>query len=395
MKRIQTMTWLLLGSALIAPAALAAPDYPLFADVNDDCVVDTADMDQINRLIGTKIKFDKGDLNGNGIIDVDDYFMVNVSVGSTCGNRLIGDVDGSGVVDSSDLSEMLSAYGTTDDAGDINQDGDVDDLDLDLLQANWGATLGRRLLGDVNGDNIVDSKDISVILAEWGTGASAADMNGDNEVGRFELEIVRARYGKTAGQQLFGDVTGNGLVDHIDGLLVRANIGTYQSQFDVDGDGKVTTTDHAYTLASAGLIASDNLSGDINGDWIVDAVDLDIVQAAWGSDFLQADVNGDGRINGTDQSVVLSAWDDTNGRNRTGDIDGDGLINDTDMALVRAAWGFDFAPADINNDGSVDGADLALVLANIGPTCGTPSKGKSSSLTSKPKVTKKGGSFKR
>ena len=396
MKAYWTSACVVLGAMLSTSAtANSGPDYPIFGDINDDCVVDMADMKRIDRLIGTKIKFDKGDLNNNGGIDVGDYFFVNVSYGSTCGKRLVGDVDGSGLVDSTDLGIVLGDVGTSETVSDINGDGKVTDADLDLLEANWGATLGRRLLGDVNGDNVVSIQDLSEVLSEWGKGASPADMNGDNVVNAFELDVVRSRMGATAGQQVFGDVNGNFIVDHIDGLLVRGAIGTNLAQFDLDGDGKVTQTDYDFALASKGQSASDELTGDVNGDWVVDDRDVDTVQAAWGTDYAQTDIDGDGTTDIVDLNILLGEFSNTHGRDRTGDIDGNGLINDDDLAILEAAWGTGFEPADLNDDGTVDAKDLGIFLAAPLIRCGTPDKGKIAKTASsaKAKSKKKKGSF--
>jgi len=49
-----------------------------------------------------------------------------------------GDVNCDGVVDASDLSALLSAWGTADAAADLNDDGVVDAGDLAVLLSNWG-----------------------------------------------------------------------------------------------------------------------------------------------------------------------------------------------------------------------------------------------------------------
>lgn len=384
MRAYWKFTWVVLGT-ILTPAALAGePDYPLFGDVNDDCVVDINDMNHINKLIGTRIKFDKGDLNDNGRIDVEDYFLVNVSVGSTCGKRLVGDVDGSGIVTARDLNQILADFGTKNSASDINGDWTVDSADIDLVQANWGRTLGRRLLGDVNGDNVVDARDLSEVLAEWGKGASAADMDGDNVVGDLELGIVKARFGMTAGRQVFGDVDGNLLVNHIDALLVRGAQGTYLSQFDIDDDGKVTQNDYDLVVMSEGNIASDSLPGDVNGDWVVDDRDMDSVQAVWGTEYEQADIDGNGTVGARDLNVTLASYGNTFGIQRTGDIDGNGVPNETDLNILRAAWGSSFEPADLNSDGIVNGKDLSIFLSAPRPHCGTPDRGGKPTKGTKP-----------
>jgi hypothetical protein len=46
------------------------------------------------------------------------------------------------------------------------------------------------------------------------------------------------------------------------------------------------------------------------------------------------------------------------------DIDGDGVVNAADLGVLLAAWGSSLDIADINDDGIVDGNDLGLVLSS-------------------------------
>ena len=244
-------------------------------------MVDSNDMKAVNKTLTGEAVSPESDINEDGTMSVEDYFLVNVSVGATCGRRLLGDVDGNGMVNNIDFSLVLGHYSDSNAAFDINGDRVVNDIDLDIVEANWGATLGRRLLGDVNGDNVVDSMDLTEISAAWGSGASAADMNGDGAVDAFELDVVRARFGVTAGTQLLGDVDGNLKVDHIDALLTRGARGTTFAQYDLNGDGRVTAADEDIVWAQRGRIYSDVLKGDINGDWVVDDRDIDLLEAFW------------------------------------------------------------------------------------------------------------------
>lgn len=51
-----------------------------------------------------------------------------------------------------------------------------------------------------------------------------------------------------------------------------------------------------------------------------------------------------------------------------GDVNGDGLVNGVDLALVLGSWGpCAGCPADINSDGIVSGLDLAIVLGSWAP----------------------------
>ena len=55
------------------------------------------------------------------------------------------------------------------------------------------------------------------------------------------------------------------------------------------------------------------LPGDLNGDDLVDAADLDLVRAHWGQavtpgDTFSGDANGDGAVNSADLDLVRTRW---------------------------------------------------------------------------------------
>ena len=58
--------------------------------------------------------------------------------------------------------------------GDVNGDGVVDLLDLDLLGANFGLDPATREQGDLNGDNLVDLLDLDILGANFGATADTA-----------------------------------------------------------------------------------------------------------------------------------------------------------------------------------------------------------------------------
>ena len=49
------------------------------------------------------------------------------------------------------------------------------------------------------------------------------------------------------------------------------------------------------------------------------------------------------------------------------DVNGDGMIDVVDLTLVILAWGTDDPDADINNDGDVNVIDLTLLILDWGP----------------------------
>jgi hypothetical protein len=66
---------------------------------------------------------------------------------------------------------------------------------------------------------------------------------------------------------------------------------------------------------------------------------------------------------GQSTAVVLSSALSHGGAAKSADLNGDGIVDGIDLAVLLAAWGFAGHPADINGDGTVDGSDLAVLLA--------------------------------
>jgi hypothetical protein len=48
------------------------------------------------------------------------------------------------------------------------------------------------------------------------------------------------------------------------------------------------------------------------------------------------------------------------------DVNGSGAVDAADLSLLLAAWGTADADADVNNDGTVNAADLSLLLDTWG-----------------------------
>ena len=59
---------------------------------------------------------------------------------------------------------------TTPVLGDANRDWFVDQSDLDLVLANWGASTTAGTGADVSGDGFVGIEDLDILLAQWGEG---------------------------------------------------------------------------------------------------------------------------------------------------------------------------------------------------------------------------------
>ena len=86
--------------------------------------------------------------------------------------------------------------------GDLNGDGMVNTTDLDLIRGNWGSSVtpGDLLAGDPNGDGIVNGNDLDIVRANWGAMA-AADAVFDS-LGRAPVYGPAEREAVKAGQDV-------------------------------------------------------------------------------------------------------------------------------------------------------------------------------------------------
>jgi len=119
---------------------------------------------------------------------------------------ILGDVDGDGDVDISDLAALARAFGSAlgeinwNKDCDFNGDGVVDVLDLFDLGKNYGKTM---ILGDVDGDGDVDLSDLTALVEAFGSEPGEikwnkdCDFNSDGVVDVLDLFDLSENYGKT------------------------------------------------------------------------------------------------------------------------------------------------------------------------------------------------------
>lgn len=122
------------------------------------------------------------DADGDGDCDLDDLDALYAANGSA-GPEL--DIDGSGTVDQDDIDDWLTEASDSDNpakadpshiyiVGDLNLSGFVDSSDLGLLLNNFGGANANYGGGDLNLDLIVDSSDLGLLLNNFGGGTPAA-----------------------------------------------------------------------------------------------------------------------------------------------------------------------------------------------------------------------------
>ena len=115
-------------------------------------------------------------------------------------------------------------------------------------------------------------------------------------------------------------------------------------------------------------------AGDFDGDYDIDADDIDILCANMGGDAATYDMDGDLDVDEDDMIYHvenLVELQDGSGRvgTKRGDMNLDGFVNATDLAGMKPNFGLSgklYVDGDLNCDGLVNGTDLAILAGNIG-----------------------------
>ena len=214
-------------------------------------------------------------------------------------------------------------------AGDANQDGTVNEVDLDVLRENWLANDADWSRGDFTGDGVVAADDLNLLAKNWLTSqaplqASEAfdvhDIDRDGIVSDADVQII---------------------IDYLDGKEVEPDV---LERLDVNQDGSVSPLDALLVHNNRPAWAPIPLPGDANGDGTVDEQDLNVLHENW----LASDAD----------------WS-------RGDLTGDGLVNADDLNLLAKNWLTSTAPLpppqsfdvhDIDQDGTVGEADVQIIL---------------------------------
>ncbi|MCA9294912.1 MAG: hypothetical protein KC983_00310 [Phycisphaerales bacterium] len=196
------------------------------------------------------------------------------------------------------------------------------------------------------------------------------------------------------------DVTGDGKIDAADlDLLFSVLSGSADDilvdRHDFDRDGVVTLDDAAVILEVFGRVRPTNATfpipigtlkgleadgcelyslqslpllaeGDVNGDLVIDAADVALLQQAMACQCLEVDVNGDGVIDQIDIDIASNTGDPL-------DVDGDGVVTCMDMYEIFNNQCFSNcgnSPYDLTGDGQVNFFDFDLLAQDLVDTSG-------------------------
>ena len=123
--------------------------------------------------------------------------------------------------------------------------------------------------------------------------------------------------------RLFGDVNSDDVVNRVDVLIVMSNLNTTREDktrtSDVNWDGQIDENDLALVTAALEnmpVVVTEPLPEDVNGDGVVNTVDLVMVASSFGDtrdehEIFAVDVNGDCAVNILDLVMVALAFGNT------------------------------------------------------------------------------------
>jgi len=279
-----------------------------------------SDGSNLDVTSSTQIKFSSADPTK---ITVDSTgLMTSVGLGNTTITAAYGN-----------LTATLQTVGPTGVKGDVDGDGVVTVQDLLLLESMVGSTpTGADDARDLNGDGKIDNSDVQALLTLCGARCPALAAT----ITSLLPSATHVNY--TQPITLTGSVSGNG---------GQAPTGTVV--FVADGQ-----------VAEVGMLGSTHQTSVVLSSLLV------------GTHGVTAFYNGDANnapSSSQPLSITVAAV--------VGDVNGDGVVNCLDLALVRAAFntrtgqpGYN-AAADINHDGVVNVLDLAMVskLIPAGTVC--------------------------
>ena len=116
---------------------------------------------------------------------------------------------------------------------DVNQDGKVDNADLTLVSAALGQKQPTNPRLDIDGSGVVDASDIILVSKNYDDAAPGQedaavyaqyDVNQDGTVGNIDLMLVSEAIGQKNPDNPRLDVNRNGVVDGADLILIGNNI---------------------------------------------------------------------------------------------------------------------------------------------------------------------------
>ena len=130
-------------------------------------------------------------LAGKPTLSPGNQIIPNIEVKPETGIKMNVDLNNDGIVNVYDLNLQLANYGSDNAKFDHNHDGVSDQQDIDVLLSFWGME-GQIMIEnpDIDGDGIVGSTDLGLLLANYGSEGGAYDLNNDGKVNQSDLDLL-------------------------------------------------------------------------------------------------------------------------------------------------------------------------------------------------------------
>lgn len=260
----------------ISAEAQLEPWQLALADLNLDNKIDAKDVELLRAAIGQKVKslpIKYGDINANGILQSNDTTLLQRHV--------------SGIVSLEPWQLALA---------DLNLDEKIDDKDVEVLRAAiTGQVKVLPAIGDIDGSGALQSKDTSLLqdylagsmrLEPWQL--ALADLNLDNKIDSKDIELLRGAIGQAVKSLpvRYGDINGNGILQSDDTTTLQRHLsGAIRLEpwqlavADLNLDGKVDSKDLELLRAGIGqLVKLPAKLGDLNGNGALQSNDTTLLR---------------------------------------------------------------------------------------------------------------------
>ena len=358
-----------------------------------------------------------GDVNGDGITNAIDIDAVAAAI-RLANTNTDYDIDGNGIVDLDDKNLLVrDILGT--EYGDANLDQQVDSEDYEIWAENQFQTNVGWSGGDFDGDFTVDVSDFNV----WNSHRAPVTLT-LTAAGPSSTEIIRSAHPaskfSTVSTELpgivsqalarmddGGDLNGDSVEDSADIDMLAAAIreGSTDAFFDLDGSGNVDILDLDYMVENIlntkygdhnldGIVNGTDLkavtenifqsdtgwsAGDFNGDGVTDVADFNrwnenresnvtrTAEAAPQEPLVQVANTDAGEAPVNDDSRLTTGRVDRLRVNLLGDVNGDAELNADDIDMLAGAIrdNIQEPPFDLNNDNVVDQADMDTLIFDL------------------------------
>ena len=306
--------------------------------------------------------------------------------------------------------------------GDVNQDGKVDNSDLDLLNKYLAKTIDlseiQLMAADVNSDGILsvgDAENIRLYVTGHNSGSEylskigvaivcpkdytdkdnvcvketvvdakyanykRGDINLDGSINTADLELLSKYLKKQANlnsvQVNVADYNNSGNVDNNDLYELEEYLNSEVTKIntlgDINNDNVIDSNDvillDKYVAKQITLTKEQINYADINNDGVIDNNDVDALAKVISDYYQVGDINLDGKINIDDVTLLQNMFNGVVAATKVQlnlcDINGDSVIDNNDMVALRNKVGSNakYQKGDVNLDGKVTHEDVTII----------------------------------